>query len=196
MKKCLTGCLAAAILLVPAAGASAHDAGSVDHRNKYLRSKSRAVTDNWMAPGRDIVRNGMSDGSKASKAEVDDYFATLRRMIAPPPAPKPVAVAAAPASTATASSAAPAASPSYSGGTDAIPSAIVQCESGGSYTATNPSSTAAGKYQIIDSTWHGLGGPDYPGTHDAAKAPPALQDQLAAKLWAGGAGAGNWVCKG
>ena len=45
-------------------------------------------------------------------------------------------------------------------------------------------------YQILDSTWHGLGG----STPHAYQASKAEQDRLAAKLWAGGAGASNWVC--
>jgi len=32
-------------------------------------------------------------------------------------------------------------------------------ESGGSYSAYNPSSGAAGKYQILESTWLAYGGP-------------------------------------
>lgn len=55
-------------------------------------------------------------------------------------------------------------------------------ESGGSYRARNPHSTAGGKYQLLDSTFHGLGGPDYPGTHDAAHAPPLIQERIARRL--------------
>ena len=42
------------------------------------------------------------------------------------------------------------------------------------------------------STWRGLGG----STPHAYQASKAEQDRLAAKLWAGGAGARNWVCAG
>lgn len=71
----------------------------------------------------------------------------------------------------------------------AIPYDIVMCESGGDYTAHNPTSSASGAYQITDGTWGGYG-----GYASAADAPPAVQDERAAQIWAGGAGRGNWVC--
>jgi Transglycosylase-like domain len=75
------------------------------------------------------------------------------------------------------------------GGPWAIPWAVVQCESGGQNTGLNYA-TASGYYQIIDSTWRGLGG----STPHAYQASKAEQDRLAAKLWDGGRGASNWVC--
>ncbi len=72
----------------------------------------------------------------------------------------------------------------------AIPQSIVMCESGGNYNALNPSSGAGGAYQFLPSTYEGLGG-KY-GSPNAA--PKWEQDRLAAKLWAGGRGAGNWEC--
>jgi len=77
------------------------------------------------------------------------------------------------------------------GGPWAIPWPIVQCESGGQNTPPNYAS-ASGYYQILDSTWKGLGG----STRHAYQASKAEQDRLAAKLWNGGAGASNWVCAG
>jgi peptidoglycan hydrolase CwlO-like protein len=71
----------------------------------------------------------------------------------------------------------------------AIPWAIVQCESGGQNLPPN-SASASGYYQMLDSTWKGLGG----STPHAYQASKAEQDRLAARLWAGGAGRGNWVC--
>jgi muramidase (phage lysozyme) len=71
-----------------------------------------------------------------------------------------------------------------------IPSSIVMCESGGNYHALNPSSGAGGAYQMLPSTYKGLGGQF--GSPQAA--PKWEQDKLAAKLWAGGQGAGNWAC--
>ena len=73
----------------------------------------------------------------------------------------------------------------------AIPWPIVQCESGGQNLPPN-SAGASGYYQMLPSTWKGLGG----STPHAYQAPKAEQDQRAATLWAGGAGARNWVCAG
>jgi hypothetical protein len=72
----------------------------------------------------------------------------------------------------------------------AIPKAIVMCESGGNYGALNPSSGAGGAYQLLPSTYEGLGG-KYEAPH---LAPKSEQDKLAAKLWADGKGRGNWEC--
>ena len=71
----------------------------------------------------------------------------------------------------------------------AIPWAVVQCESGGQNLPPNHAG-ASGYYQIMPETWKGLGGR---GPH-AYLRPKAEQDAAAAKLWAGGAGASNWVC--
>src|SRR5207247_5261089 len=71
-----------------------------------------------------------------------------------------------------------------------IPQSVVMCESGGNYRAVNPNSGAGGAYQMLPSTYKGLG-----GRYAAPQlAPKSEQDQLAAKLWAGGHGAGNWAC--
>ena len=69
------------------------------------------------------------------------------------------------------------------GGPSAIPCYITACESGDSYTAENPSG-AYGRYQLMPEWWDHLG----------RKPTPAEQDLIAADLWDGGAGAGNWVC--
>jgi peptidoglycan hydrolase CwlO-like protein len=78
-----------------------------------------------------------------------------------------------------------------SGGPWAIPWAIVQCESGGQNLPPN-SAGASGYYQMLPSTWRGLGG----STPHAYQASKSEQDALAARLWAGGSGAHNWVCAG
>ena len=72
-----------------------------------------------------------------------------------------------------------------------IPEAIVMCESKGQNLAPNEAS-AAGYYQITEGTWPEGGGspPD-----DASQHSKAEQDRVAARLWAGGSGAGRWVCK-
>jgi hypothetical protein len=74
-------------------------------------------------------------------------------------------------------------------GGDLPPCSVMECESGGSLTAQNPSSSASGKWQVIDSTWNNFMG--YP---TAASAPEWVQDEKARQLYAGGAGRGHWVC--
>lgn len=75
------------------------------------------------------------------------------------------------------------------GGRWAIPWPVVQCESGGQNLPPNAAG-ASGYYQFMRETWRRLGG-STPNAYEAAK---AEQDRLAARLWAGGAGAQNWVC--
>lgn len=75
------------------------------------------------------------------------------------------------------------------GGPWAIPWPVVECESGGRNLPPNFAG-ASGYYQFMPATWQGMGG----STKHAYQAPKAEQDRLARKLWAGGAGASNWVC--
>ena len=74
------------------------------------------------------------------------------------------------------------------GGPYSIPTYIVMCESGGNYSALNPSSGAGGAYQIIPSTWDLYGGQGEP-----QNAPKAEQDRIAAEIWADSGGSA-WVC--
>jgi septal ring factor EnvC (AmiA/AmiB activator) len=74
------------------------------------------------------------------------------------------------------------------GGPYSIPTYIVMCESGGNYSALNPSSGAGGAYQILPSTWEAYGGEGAP--HEA---PKAEQDRIAAEIWADSGGSA-WVC--
>ncbi len=74
------------------------------------------------------------------------------------------------------------------GGPYSIPTYIVMCESGGDYSALNPSSGAGGAYQIIPSTWEAYGGEGLP--HEASK---AEQDRIAALIWAD-VGSSAWTC--
>ncbi len=74
------------------------------------------------------------------------------------------------------------------GGPYSIPTYIVMCESGGNYSALNPSSGAGGAYQILPSTWELYGGEGAP--HEASK---QEQDRIAAEIWAD-SGGGAWVC--
>ena len=55
---------------------------------------------------------------------------------------------------------------------------IAQCESGGNPRAVSPDGTYRGKYQFSRATWRAMG-----GEGDPAKAPEAVQDRLAAKLY-------------
>jgi septal ring factor EnvC (AmiA/AmiB activator) len=74
------------------------------------------------------------------------------------------------------------------GGPYSIPTYIVMCESGGNYSALNPSSGAGGAYQILPSTWELYGGKGEP-----QNAPKAEQDRIAAEIWAD-SGPSAWVC--
>jgi septal ring factor EnvC (AmiA/AmiB activator) len=74
------------------------------------------------------------------------------------------------------------------GGPYSIPTYIVMCESGGNYSALNPSSGAGGAYQVLPSTWELYGGQGEP-----QNAPKAEQDRIAAEIWAD-SGPSAWVC--
>jgi peptidoglycan hydrolase-like protein with peptidoglycan-binding domain len=74
------------------------------------------------------------------------------------------------------------------GGGYTVPSSIVQCESGGNYSAVNPSTGAGGAYQILPSTWSAYGGQGLP--QDAS---PAQQGQIAAEIYAH-QGPSAWTC--
>lgn len=112
---------------------------------------------------------------------------------APPPPPHRHAPAPSPQATPPAPEPEPSVEPSPQvGGASngwAIPESIVMCESGGNYGAENPTSSASGAYQILDSTWGGYGGYSH-----ASDAPPSVQDERAAQIWDGGAGRSQWVC--
>lgn len=77
--------------------------------------------------------------------------------------------------------------PSGQCGGDLPPCYVMARESGGSLTARNPRSSAAGKWQFLASTWDGYG-----GYASAADAPERVQDDKARALWAGGRGCAHW----
>jgi hypothetical protein len=64
--------------------------------------------------------------------------------------------------------------------TDTGASSVVECESGGDYTAVNPAGYY-GAYQFDQSTWDAYAPSGYAGTNPA-EAPPAVQDQAAASV--------------
>lgn len=72
-------------------------------------------------------------------------------------------------------------------GGDLPPCYVMMRESGGNITAQNPTSTASGKWQFLDSTWQGYG-----GYAKARYAPESVQDAKARQLWAGGRGCSHW----
>lgn len=76
-------------------------------------------------------------------------------------------------------------------GGDLPPCYVMMRESGGNIRAQNPSSTASGKWQFLDSTWAGYG-----GYAKARYAPESVQDAKARLLWAGGAGCSHWSACG
>jgi len=73
----------------------------------------------------------------------------------------------------------------------AIPSSVVECESGGQNLSPNYAG-ASGYYQIIPSTWQAYGGTRY--APSAYQATAQEQAAVAARIWNGGAGANQWVC--
>jgi hypothetical protein len=81
--------------------------------------------------------------------------------------------------------------PSLPYGQWVIPSRIVGCES--TYQNLPPNSAgASGYYQIIPSTWSLFGGSPPNNAYEHSK---AEQDAVAARIWDGGRGASNWVCR-
>jgi hypothetical protein len=137
--------------------------------------------------GRNIRRDGLRKGVEAHTRDYVKSLAVLNRMIHPPQMIQPQHASVSPGGSAMEASAS---GSGGGGGGWAIPSRIVQCESSGQNLAPN-SATASGYYQIIDSTWKANGG----STASANQASKAEQSAVASRIWAGGAGAGQWVCK-
>ena len=84
-------------------------------------------------------------------------------------------------------SSAPATYGSGACGGDLPPCYVMMRESRGNITAQNPTSTASGKWQFLDSTWGGYG-----GYAKARHAPESVQDERARQLWNGGRGCSHW----
>ena len=79
--------------------------------------------------------------------------------------------------------------PSVSAGPGGAAACIRKWESGNNYQAQNPSSTASGAYQFLDSTWQGVTGL----SGRAMNYSPSIQDAAFYKLWANGAGRSQWT---
>jgi peptidoglycan hydrolase-like protein with peptidoglycan-binding domain len=74
---------------------------------------------------------------------------------------------------------------------EALLEKIARCESGGDPTAVSPNGRYRGKYQFSRATWRSMG-----GHGDPARAPEAVQDRIAARLYRQ-AGTSPWpVCGG
>lgn len=76
----------------------------------------------------------------------------------------------------------------YPCGGNLPPCFVLQRESRGDPRAENPTSTASGLWQFLDSTWAG-----YAGVRHASYASVASQNQRAVQLWAGGKGCSHWA---
>lgn len=156
----------------------ASTAGRTGSLSEHYRATYALVTTKEAGPyagglaGRNLAIEGVRTprGERgATDVELRDGIAVMGRMLNPPPS-----VQQPPLESVVCSGVTP-----YAGGGRcwAIPYEIIVCESGGDFSAYNPSG-ASGAYQLM------IGGQ---GT-------PAEQDAAAAELWAGGAGRSNWVC--
>ena len=156
------------VLAIPTT-AIAHDKGSIEHKNKYLRTKVTKLYDK-SAPGCNLVARKCTKHPRPSYKKIHRYFETMRRMIISKQAASMLQAGRPyqpPAGTATAN--APA------GGTLEN---IAACESGGDPTAVSPDGNYKGKYQFDDQTWAGVG-----GSGSANEATEAEQDMRAAILY-------------
>jgi hypothetical protein len=147
------------------------------YEERYLEVRERYVDEfDQRSAGRDIVRDGFrergGDVREPTRQEVVASTERMQRALNPPaPAVEPETPTEAPV-------AAEAPAPESSGG---ALSATAQCESGGDYSAVDPSGTYHGAYQFDQQTWDAYAPEGYAGTNPAA-APPAVQDAAAASV--------------
>jgi hypothetical protein len=191
--------LASAALACLAPSAAAAKPPTRAHVHAYQRDYGRVVHAlGHRAPGRNIVKDGIGKGRRASDSDVVSSLTVLVRMLAPPPvtpaAVQPAAVQPAAAQpTAPTQSSAPtessAAAPAPATGSTAGASGVPSCasESGTNYSTgaanTNGSSGATGRYQITPSTAANYG---------CNLATPSGQDACAQTIYKN-QGAGAWV---
>src|SRR3954465_8686497 len=164
MRTMVCGLVVACGLVFPA-DVIAHDKGSMEHKNKFLRSKVISLY-NKRAPGCNLVAGMCKGHAHPTPKQVHRYFETMRRMIVPRPAARLLRAGRPyqpPAGTATAK--APAGGPL---------ARIASCESGGNPHPVNPHGHY-GKYQFDMQTWASVGGSGNP-----ANASEAEQDKRAA----------------
>ena len=157
---------------------TAHNARIEAARDQMAAARAAAEAD---AAALAAARQDQSAALAALESRVGDWrvqAAKLERAAAPP---EPAAPDGSPA---------PTGAGPLQFGAWAIPEAIVMCESGGNFSALNPSSGAGGAYQILPSTWSAYGGQGLPHS-----APPAEQHRIAAMIWAD-SGPSAWVCSG
>jgi hypothetical protein len=158
-------------------GSTGAKAPTAAHDRAYERAYTQVARKlGHRAPGRDIVKDGVSQGRGATDAEVVRSLTVLERMLAAAAAPSPAATP-----TSTVASSAPVSSAGASG----VPACA--SESGTNYSTgasnTNASSGATGRYQITPGTAAAYG---------CSLSTPAGQDACAAQIYAH-QGAGAWV---
>jgi hypothetical protein len=178
LKTVMLSALTALVLVaVPAQGAS-HTSRTDCRAKKLLTSYSAhyyAVKEmhGSRAPGRNIRRWGLKGGRQSSCRQIARSMRLLRRMHFP--------------GSSLLSPGAPFLPPAHIASLRAR-SGIAECigehESGGSYTAVDPSGTYRGKYQFDYATFAAAG-----GHGDPARASPAEQDAAFARYWPGHHGA-------
>lgn len=166
--------LAAIFSLCLAGAAQAHDGGSWEHKNHYLRQKMKSLGGD---PGCDLVAKKCKRIKKVTGKKVRRYFNTMRQAIMPRRAVHYVHYGS--------PRQAPAGTENVNAGSTL--ETIAQCESGGDPTAVNPNGHY-GKYQFDLQTWASVGGSGNP-----AAASEAEQNKRAAILYSQRGGQ-PWAC--
>jgi hypothetical protein len=142
---------------------------------QYLRLRLKVISQYGInEAGRNIVMDGNDNGSEVSGAKVKEEIERLTTILNPPVVEETTTEVETTTTTESYSS---------SGGY-AIPESIVQCESGGDYSAVNPSSGAYGAYQIM---------PETAANYGCDLSTPQGQDACAAEIYSD-VGSGAWVC--